>query len=754
MMTLGFKKTYFNAWMFLALLFITATCLFVPLLPVMPTDGHDPSWVLGMNHALAQGLNFGRDIIFTFGPYASIFTHAYHPTSDALMIWASLYLAIFFAIATYLNFKESKWYVKILLLITLAGIINSSDALLFFYPLLVGAYLFKSNTITIRSNLLLIALFLPFGLLPLIKGSLLVPCLGIIILSTLLLLLNKHWISAALTCITPIISALVFWMVSGQPLNALPAYFISMQPIIDGYTEAMSVRGGHIREIFLYLIATIVLLSAIIQDIKINFLKKVILFFMFLLILFVAFKAGFVRHDAHALHAAAMLLLTGLLITTVCNNNRHTFFAVLIAMTLGLAIVSSYQPINIIHIRNKLVFTYQSSWDALKFRIKNQEKLTHEFNNKIAMLHKKVDFPKFDGTTDIYSYDQSYLISSKNTWNPRPVFQSYSVYTPELIKQNKAHLLKNNAPDHLIFKVQPIDNRIPSLEDGASWPVIISHYEPINFKNNYLFLKKRATRSNYSESLLSKKTVRFNQVVVLPESNQPIFVKLKIEQSRLGKIVDILFKTTPLEIVVNLKNGSTRKYRIISGMTETGFLLSPIVENTTEFGLLYADSKYLTDKTVQSFLVHPEHGRRLWNNQYEVEFITMDIPKKSDVISLYKISEPKLKEPNFNLTKAKACDGRINTINYNTPAPIAFRATALLNINGWLAKPNAFLILSNQNNQTYIIKTTQKTAKYATTADISKLKGWYVLRLAYLENSTLNICPEFNIMTELNGEIT
>ncbi|WP_254706813.1 hypothetical protein [Ralstonia pseudosolanacearum] len=53
------------------LIVVTAVCALVPWLPVMPQAGLDHSWVLGMNQAVAQGLVFGRDMIFTFGPYAS-----------------------------------------------------------------------------------------------------------------------------------------------------------------------------------------------------------------------------------------------------------------------------------------------------------------------------------------------------------------------------------------------------------------------------------------------------------------------------------------------------------------------------------------------------------------------------------------------------------------------------------------------------------------------------------------------------------
>ncbi len=57
---------------------MTVLAIFVPFYPSMPSSGLDPSWVLDMNQAVSQGFNFGEDIIFTYGPYASIYTKAYH----------------------------------------------------------------------------------------------------------------------------------------------------------------------------------------------------------------------------------------------------------------------------------------------------------------------------------------------------------------------------------------------------------------------------------------------------------------------------------------------------------------------------------------------------------------------------------------------------------------------------------------------------------------------------------------------------
>ena len=70
----------------LGLLLLSVAASIVPLKPDMPDRSLDGSWAWSMNQAVAQHLVFGRDIVFTFGPYASIYTRTYHPATDALML--------------------------------------------------------------------------------------------------------------------------------------------------------------------------------------------------------------------------------------------------------------------------------------------------------------------------------------------------------------------------------------------------------------------------------------------------------------------------------------------------------------------------------------------------------------------------------------------------------------------------------------------------------------------------------------------
>lgn len=761
------------------LILVTAIFIFVPFSPSMPGESLDPSWAYGMNQALAQGFAIGQDITFTFGPYASIYTKTFHPVTDGLMLWGSLYLGLSFGILVLLLFNNSRWVLQLGLLLVLSSIMYSVDALLFFYVLMTGFYCYK---LAVRSNefdrtckyqsLLLVTVLFPIGLLPLIKGSIFILCVAIIAFVCTLLALRKHWKYFLISLFTPIISIVIFWVVSGQSLSGLMSYMISLTPIISGYTEAMMIKGDW-HEIAYYLIASILLLWTIYHEDKNKFNIKIFLMLILFVSLFVTFKGGFVRHDGHAIMAGAFLLLTAFLLNTMFNSSRATL-VLIVSIFVWMFIDSHYIKTSTESMLRGVITTYSNGLHGIKMRIKNASQLEDEYRETVARLHNKMKFPKLQGTTDIYSYNQSYLISSENIWNPRPTFQSYAAYTPLLVEENMNHISRLNAPENLILKIEPIDGRLPSLEDGASWPIIFSNYEPTSLKDDFLFLKKNGAKRNIFDLSTGNESHYFADIVALPQFDNSIFAKINVSQSVLGKIVSILYKPTQLNITLNLDNGATKSYRLVSSMAKTGMLISPLVENTAEFGFMYDGKLYLKDKKVKSFVIDSDGGHMLWESKYEVQFFDFNVPKNKQINNLFNFQRLIILPDNYHIQNTAACDGGIDFVNGLSPASVAFSASALLSVNGWLAvsaekgevADTIMLVLTDASGYRSFVET-QPTSRpdvgnafknkqldssgYSATVDVSKLKGQYTLGLAYKLNNEINICQKFNITGNFKG---
>lgn len=603
-------------------LLIVLISVFVPLSPKMPAPGLDASWALGLNQAVALGLSFGKQIIFTLGPYSSIYTKAYHPSTDLMMMGGSLYLACSYWFSILLLMKNIKWHWTVAFGIILFGMIYARDSLFFSYPLLVGLASYKTICCNEKklTPFIIAMLFAPFGLLPLIKGSILISCLIVILLCSLFFTVYKSRVLAFICLTSPIISMVLFWISSGQSVIHLPLYIISSLSMAASFTQAMA-NDGNVSEIFVYLVAATSILFSIAWQKQISNVPKLFLLCLFFVFLFLSFKTGFTRHLGHAYICGTSLLIAALVLPYLFNS--RILIPILISIIASTYIDGHYTKISI---RNNFISTYSSAWYGFKNRIDDKNWVNQNFDITMHFLKDQAPFPALQGTTDIYSYNQAYLIASGMTWSPRPIFQSYSVFTSTQAEENKQHLLTKHRPDNIIFKIEPIDGRIPSLEDGASWPALITNYQPTRLIKDYLVLHKRNTTKKQPKLILLKSEMHLlGETVNVPNLGQLIFAELDIKPSFWGFLATTFFKPNSLQITVELKNGNKKQYRIIANMAKSGFLLSPLVENTNEFALLYQNQQLLESKKVKSFSITSRKCKTWdWQNEYIIHFKSID----------------------------------------------------------------------------------------------------------------------------------
>jgi hypothetical protein len=134
---------------FYIFLAVTTLAVFIPLNPRMPSRGVDASWQFGMNQAVARHLSFGKDVMFTYGPYASIGTRTYDPTTDQRTIWGSLLLAVSYLTAVLFLASGQKRYLILILLLFFATFGNPELLLLSYSFLLILCVLKKADSIIV-----------------------------------------------------------------------------------------------------------------------------------------------------------------------------------------------------------------------------------------------------------------------------------------------------------------------------------------------------------------------------------------------------------------------------------------------------------------------------------------------------------------------------------------------------------------------------------------------------------------------------
>lgn len=584
-----------------------------------PRRGLDSSWVTAMAWAQTHGLSFGKDIIFTFGPYSTLFTGLYNPSSDLLFIFCRVFIYSCISIMFWIFYTEkSKVYTLFILAVcSLLPLFGFVRYMYFSYMFLYAiCFICFKNT---KSNFTYFSCFFitaGLALIMLAKGSHTSAGFFVFLLSVVYCLFIKRYKIALCALITLPCAVAIFWLLAGQPLSGISIWFESLIPISSGYTEAMALAGPKI-DILVYLSFLCVVLASIFYS-PLQKLDKLFLSGVLLFIAFMTFKAGFVRHDAHK-YAPLFFLLFGMLFSALVLPKKWKIFLAVLCLVYTIILSVGYRRVLSSPLPN-----YYSSIVGIADRLSGRARIAYD--SHIQKLKELANLPVFAGTSDIYSGNQTDLIISGNTYNPRPILQSYSAYTPHLSRINAAHISGDNlsAPDNIFFTLQTIDDRYPTMDDGMSWLAFLDYYHVSRFSGNILLLQKNTSPLPAGKlTLLMTKKLRFNEEVTLPDEETPLFVKFIFKKGLACKLLGTLYKYPQLDISFCLASGMQKTRRLISGMTETGFFLSPYITTTKDFMLLATNNlNLLKDARITTFTISQRKnfiGVGDWDDEYSME---------------------------------------------------------------------------------------------------------------------------------------
>jgi hypothetical protein len=611
----------------------TAVLFLLPLIPDFPDRNFDASWAYALNEAVARHLIFGRDIVLTFGPLAFIYTAMYHPATDGIMLLGSVILGTGLAVGCALLPYPRKSVHLVILPFLLAEII-SRDGIYIFLPVVLlllvlrvcapadnEHHLQPSGPICVGIAIVACSV----ALLPLVKGSFTGTtffCGGL----SFLVLLQRHPSAAAAFAGLSAATAAGAWVATGQPINALPAFFVAQASIISGYSEAMS-SDGPPQEVLIYLLASIVLLGVFYQQFARRLGKTgYIAAASFAFALFVCLKAGFVRHDAHALIAAGALLIAAYCVTALTESVFSVTIVWVVVLFAWASIDRAHSPLDISLVLQRIHNAVSSTYNGIRVRVLTPQLLRTVFEQKNEALRSELPLPSLDGNVDLYPYEVSTVFAHGLLWSPRPIFQSYAAYNSPLDAMNASHLEGSIAPEHVFFQVQPIDQRLPALEDAGSWLALLSRYEIAGYNAPRMQLHLRRMDASRPNAVFSgeiaRMTASIGSPVQVPSQSGSVWAEIKLAPSFFGDLGLGLLKIPSVQIALTLENGRVVHHRYIPAMGQRGFLLSPYIETTDDFALLCAGID--TGKKVRSFQIETP-ALWAWQNQFSVRLRQLEI---------------------------------------------------------------------------------------------------------------------------------
>lgn len=95
-----------------------------------------------------------------------------------------------------------------------------------------------------------------------------------------------------------------------------------------------------------------------------------------------------------------------------------------------------------------------------------------------------------DARVDLLGNDQAVLLLNGLHYAPRPLFQSYAAYAPALQRRNAAYFLGADAPPFVLFNPATLDRHAPASEDALALLAALQHYRPLAQERGYLLLQR------------------------------------------------------------------------------------------------------------------------------------------------------------------------------------------------------------------------------------------------------------------------
>ena len=597
-----------------ALTLLFSISALVPWRPyIVRSSDLDDSWVLAINAMSANGLQFGRDVVFTYGPWGFLDTRSYYPATYGRMVLGWMLIALVLWGVCWVmarRYVARPAFAFIWLLATLGCasvvVVVENSALLFLPPLLLVYYFHKNRQpMSITFALLLAAI----ALASLVKFSYFLMAVLVLVPIAIDQVRRRQLPSAAFLFGGFFVT---LFLLAGQRIGSLWPYLRTSWHMASRYTDAMSYtiwfrrhHRLHLSQTFpppdllaFLLAASLVVAIIVFAEVRRRKWGSVLPLAALLGLTFMIFKWGYVRHSGdHASLATLALLglmllyllplreslpgrrwgwrLTGVLVTTIAVSWATLRFGTGTGLLTYVAELVAEVPVN--------------AASAIRLSLVGASPVRAEYGAALAEIRRNAPVPPIHSTVDVYPWNQAVAIAYDLHYDPRPVLQSYCAYSPELAQINADHLRGPQAPDTILFDVvaSAFMENYPPADDGPSWPELLTRYDIRRASSTFLVLDKSRRPRTYTLAPVLEVDAALGAAVRVPTIEQgPIWVQIAIQRTWAGKLLSLVYKSPELLMTMTSRNGQERTYRLIAGQAESGFLLSPMVLDRKSFAAL------------------------------------------------------------------------------------------------------------------------------------------------------------------------
>ena len=592
------------------------------LAPVEPQL--EPSWMGAITHAAANNLQFGRDVIFTYGPLGYLAFSTFSQELVGFLIAGRGFVTGFYVFSLCLLARQAGLSRSVYLIATGLAVPVLSYQSMYLFALVSAGWLLYGRP---KANIWLsLAALLFLAVAALVKLTFLFFAVLVLIAGTVAAAYHRQIARAALPPVGFLALLGCFWVLTGQHLSSFGPFLWTGVQITSGYSRTMNLPSPPL--ILWAGIATATLAAAQTGILAWKNRADIAALTMASLLsaaLFLAWKLGFSRADAHTAEFFyfAILLTAATPVYLTASRRAHArlwraaIFAVVAVV--GVSVIRNQVP----DVASKFVSIVQS---RLRY---NTTMLFHPTRTRTAMeaadqnqaqAHTLPRIKERVGgaSVTVFGYEQAIALANRLNFVPLPTLQTYSEPTPALAEINAQLFYSERAPEFVIFKLQTIDNRLATIDAAEVLVQLAYRYEPVIVERGYLLLKRKAGGQDFRVTQLpisDAGETRLGKTIEVPRG--VIWCQLELQLTILGKFLAFLYQPPTVELEIVTSVGKKHRRRIVPPLSSHGFLISPLLRSEEDFvrfasGELEAAATVKTIKVVKQtrfrHLIQPRIG--------------------------------------------------------------------------------------------------------------------------------------------------
>jgi hypothetical protein len=570
----------------LMILFTTLLALLLVQYPSALFANLDAAWSMVLVHIHRQGLQLGRDVAFTYGPFGFLVSNVYFDRVPLFKIlWES---AGKFALAATLvsigaGLRGARFPAYGLALI-LSALIMPDSAFSYATFLLGIFWVLHLDAKPWQTTWAVIWM----AFLSLVKFNYCIEACVAVVLASISMSFRGQWLKALLIIAGYVAVSLIFWTIAGQRIVSIPAYLSASWEISSGFLTAMALNQASATTWFLGLVLWLMFIAYGFELLRNENLKsRTWLLFYAGFIWFALWKYGFGRADyGHTALFFLNLLPLAVALPACFQSRPHwTFFD--LAPVLCLIGVWSSSSEFLHDLPQKFVRCVHAAPGQI-FRPERQAQRFADAERSDQKLHAQPVLASAVGreTIDAINFVQDELLRTRLNYQPRPIFQSYVAYTPSLLQRNLRFYQSSSAPQFVFAKLQSIDGRYRAQEDSLLLAELPRRYFAVLRAADYTLLRRKPVQPEYDSprKVISRRPVVFGEEVTLP-ANDNYSVELRgfFKPSIYGALRGFVVQPAQVNIVLTDRAGKEHAGRLIPSIAKAGFVVQPLLESQQDF---------------------------------------------------------------------------------------------------------------------------------------------------------------------------